>query len=221
MSAGVQAMALEVIGAGFGRTGTNSLKLALERLGFGPCHHMFEVRDNPEQLPAWEAAARAEPVDWDAMFDGYRSQVDWPGAAYWRQLSVYYPKAKVILSVRDAHEWFDSVQSTIGSFMTTKRGLHGDKHLNAISEMAARFIAQDIFSGRLNDRDHAVAVFKAHIEEVKATIPSERLLVYETGGGWGPLCTFLGVSEPNEPYPLTNSTKEYQERVAAREEGQP
>ena len=87
-------MALEVIGAGFGRTGTNSLKLALERLGFGPCHHMFEVRDNPQQLPAWEAAARGEAVDWDAVFDGYRSQVDWPGAAYWRQLSAYYPQSQ-------------------------------------------------------------------------------------------------------------------------------
>ena len=212
-------MALEVIGAGFGRTGTNSLKLALERLGFGPCHHMFEVRDNPEQLPAWEAAARGEAVDWDAVFDGYRSQVDWPGAAYWRQLSEHYPKAKVILSVRDPNEWFDSVQSTIGPFMTTKRGEHGNDHLNAISEMCGKFIAEDIFDGQLNVKDHAVAVFKAHTEEVMATIPHERLLVYETGSGWGSLCSFLGVAEPDEPYPLTNSTREFQERVAARQAG--
>jgi len=212
-------MALEVIGAGFGRTGTNSLKLALEQLGFGPCHHMFEVRDNPQQLPAWEAAARGEAVDWDAVFDGYRSQVDWPGAAYWRQLSAYYPKAKVILSVRDPNEWFDSVQSTIGPFMTTKRGQHGNDHMNAISEMCGKFIAQDIFDGRLNDRDHAVSVFEAHTADVKATIPRERLLVYETGSGWAPLCSFLGVAEPDEPYPLTNSTREFQERVAARQSG--
>lgn len=107
-------MALEVIGAGFGRTGTNSLKLALERLGFGPCHHMFEVRDNPEQLPAWQAVARGKGADWDAMFKGYRAQVDWPGAAYWKQLSDHYPDAEVILSVRDPDVWFDTVQSTIG-----------------------------------------------------------------------------------------------------------
>jgi hypothetical protein len=104
--------------------------------------------------------------------------------------------------------------------MTTMRGKHGNDHMNAISQMCGKFIAQDIFDGRLNDRDHAVAVFKAHTEEVKATIPGARLLVYETGSGWGPLCSFLGVAEPDEPYPLTNSTREFQERVAARQSGE-
>ena len=87
-------MPLEIIGAGFGRTGTNSLKLALEHLGFGPCHHMFEVRDNPELLPDWEAAARGEAVDWDKVFEGYRSQVDWPGARYWRELARISPRRR-------------------------------------------------------------------------------------------------------------------------------
>lgn len=206
-------MALEIIGAGFGRTGTNSLKLALEQLGFGPCHHMFEVRDNPAQLPAWEAAARGEAVDWDAMFQGYRAQVDWPGAAYWRQLARHYPEAKVILSVRDPDAWFDSVQATIGPFMTTQRGRHDDAHMNAISEMCARFIAQDIFGNRMDDRDHAIAVFEAHAAEVRATIPADRLLVYETGSGWAPLCEFLGVPEPDEPYPSSNSTEEFRKRA--------
>ena len=173
---------------------------------------MFEVRDDPSQLPAWEAVARGETPDWDSMFEGYRSQVDWPGAAYWRQLAEHYPEAKVILSVRDPDAWFDSVQATIGPFMTTMRGRHDSEHLNAIAEMCARFIVQDIFGGRLNDRDHAVAVFEAHVAEVKATIPSERLLVYESGSGWEPLCNFLGVAELDEPYPLTNSTREFQER---------
>lgn len=208
-------MALEVIGAGFGRTGTNSLRLALERLGFAPCHHMFEVRDNPKQLPAWEAAARGEAVDWDAMFQDYRAQVDWPGAAYWRELARHYPDAKVILSVRDPHAWFESVQATIGPFMTTMRGRHDNAHLNAISEMCSQFIVRDIFDGRLNDRARALAVFEAHVAEVKATIPGERLLVYETGSGWGPLCAFFGLPEPDEPYPLTNSTKEFRKRLVS------
>ena len=204
-------MALQVLGAGFGRTGTNSLRLALERLGFGPCHHMFEVRDNPGQLPAWEAAARGEPVDWDAMFAGYRAQVDWPGAAYWRQLAAHYPDARVILSIRDPDAWFDSVQATIGPFMTTMRGRHDSPHMNAIAEMCAQFIVQDIFDGRMDDRAHATAVFAAHVEEVTAALPAERLLVYETGTGWGPLCTFLGVPVPDEPYPLTNTTTEFRD----------
>ena len=87
-------MGLEIIGPGFGRTGTNSLKIALERLGFGPCHHMFEVRDKPELLPDWEAAARGEKVDWSKVFRGYRSQVDWPGARYWRELAGIFPRPK-------------------------------------------------------------------------------------------------------------------------------
>ena len=105
-------MPLKIIGPGFGRTGTNSLKLALEHLGFGPCHHMFEVRDNPELLADWEAAARGEPVDWDKVFRGYRSQVDFPGARYWRELAQHFSAAKVILTVRDPDAWFDSVQAT-------------------------------------------------------------------------------------------------------------
>lgn len=210
-------MALDVIGAGFGRTGTNSLKLALEQLNFGPCHHMFEVRDNPEQLPAWDHAARGEQADWDAMFQGYRAQVDWPGAAYWRQLSDHYPYAKIILSVRDPDAWFDSVWATIGPFMTTMRGQHESDHLNSIAEMCDKFIIQDIFDGRLDDRDHATCVFRKHIEQVRDTVAKDRLLVYETGSGWEPLCAFLGVGIPDEPYPRTNSTKEFQDNVAKPE----
>lgn len=208
-------MALSIVGAGFGRTGTNSLRLALEQLGFGPCHHMFEVRDNPDQLPGWEAASRGEAVDWDVIFQGYRAQVDWPGAAYWRQLSNHYPDAKVILSLRDPDAWFDSVQATIGPVMTTMRGHHDSAHMNAIAEMCHRFIVEDIFDGRLEDRDHAISVFNAHAAEVQASIPAERLLVYETGTGWGPLCEFLGTPVPDEPYPSTNSTKQFLEGRAA------
>ena len=109
---------LKIIGAGFGRTGTHALKLALERLGFGPCHHMFEVRDNPRQLPAWEALARGEAVDWNSVFEGYNAQVDWPGARYWRQLSDHYPDAKMILTVRPAIRWYESVETTIYPFIS-------------------------------------------------------------------------------------------------------
>lgn len=209
-------MALDIIGAGFGRTGTNSLRLALEQLGFGPCHHMFEVRDNPAQLAFWEAAARGEDVDWDVGLRGYRSQVDWPGAAYWRELAAHYPDAKVILSIRNPDKWFDSVQQTIGPFMTTQRGKHDTAHRNAMAEMCHSFIAQGIFDGRMDDRAHATAVFNDHIETVKAAIPAERLLVYATGSGWGPLCDFLGVPVPDVPYPNTNSTSEFQQRNSAR-----
>jgi hypothetical protein len=205
-------MTLEIIGAGFGRTGTNSLKLALEQLGFGPCHHMFEVRDHPEQLAFWEAVTRGERPGWDRVFAGYRSQVDWPGAAVWRELADHFPDAKVILSLRDPQAWFESVQATIGPFMTTLRGTHTTPGMNDRAEMCHRLIAETIFGGRLNDRDHAIGVFEAHVAEVKATIPPDRLLVYETGSGWDPLCNGLGVPLPETPYPHSNTTAQFVER---------
>lgn len=205
-------MALEIIGAGFGRTGTNSLRLALEQLGFGPCHHMFEVRDNPELLPDWLAAADGNQMDWHQVFRGYRSQVDWPGAIYWRELAEAFPDAKVILSVREPNGWFDSVQTTINPFIEA-RGKHGSVHMNAIAEMCHKAISGAIFDGRLSDRAHAVSVFEQHIVDVQSVIPAERLLTFDVREGWVPLCDFLGVDVPDVPFHKTNSSKEFVEAV--------
>lgn len=201
-------MPLEIMGPGFGRTGTNSLRLALEHLGFGPCHHMFEVRDKPELLPDWEAAARGETVDWDKVFRGYRSQVDWPGARYWRELAQHFPKAKVILSVRDPDAWFDSVQATIAPFLAA-RGTHTSPHVNAIAEMGHRAIEVEIFDNRMSHRDHATRVFRKHIAEVQSEIPAQRLLTFDLRDGWQPLCDFLEVEVPDIAFPKTNSSKEF------------
>lgn len=201
-------MALEIIGPGFGRTGTHSLKLALERLGFGPCHHMFEVRDDPGQLPAWQAAACGEPVDWDAVFAGYRAQVDWPGARYWRALARHYPDAKAILTVRDPDGWFDSVQATLAPLVAS-RGTHASPHLNAVIEMGYRTVVQPLFQGRMSERAHATRVFLDHVASVRAALPADRLLVLDVREGWAPLCRFLGVAEPAEPFPWTNSSRQF------------
>jgi hypothetical protein len=209
-------MPLEIIGPGFGRTGTNSLKIALEHLGFGPCHHMFEVRDDPALLPGWEAAARGETMDWDKVFDGYRSQVDWPGALYWRELAQHFPKAKLILTVRDPDEWFDSVQATIVPFLAA-RGTHSSPHVNAIAEMGHRLIAVQVFDNRMSDRNHATRIFKEHVIEVQSEIPGDRLLTFDLRDGWRPLCEFLGVAVPDTPFPKTNSSKQFGEEEWKRE----
>jgi hypothetical protein len=201
-------MALEIIGPGFGRTGTNSLKIALEHLGFGPCHHMFEVRDHPEQLPAWEAAARGEPVDWDEVFRGYRAQTDFPGARYWRELTARWPEARVVLTVRDPDDWYDSVQATHAPFLAA-RGKHSSPHVNAIAEMGYQMVAVQVFQDRMSDREHATRVFREHIAEVQATIPADRLLTFDLRQGWAPLCAFLGVEVPDMPFPKTNSSKAF------------
>lgn len=211
---GAVTIGLAVIGAGFGRTGTNSLKLALEMLGFGPCHHMFEVLQDPTPLPYWQAAARGETPDWNVVFARFNSAVDWPSARYWRELSAFYPDAKVILSVRPEDKWVDSVNVTIypalSSWETRPEGMSRDH-----GKMANETINNQIFDGRLGDREHAKAVYRAHVKEVQATIRPDRLLAFDVAEGWVPLCGFLGVAVPEEPFPRTNSTEEFKARVKA------
>lgn len=204
-------MALEIVGAGFGRTGTHSLKLALERLGFGPCHHMFEIRDNPELLPPWEAVAAGAPPDLDVLFDGYRAQVDWPGARYWRELAGVFPQARVILTVRDPQRWFDSVEISLVKLMEV-RGSHPSEYVNRLLDMAHRIVVEGVFSGRMADRDHAIAVYQRHVEDVRATIAPERLLVFDVEEEWEPLCRFLGADVPSEPFPWTNASRVFTEK---------
>ncbi|MEL6337045.1 MAG: sulfotransferase family protein [Pseudomonadota bacterium] len=208
-------MALEIIGPGFGRTGTNSLRLALTQLGFGPCHHMFEVRENHEtQLPYWEAVVRGESVDWETVFRGYRAQVDWPGSRAWRALIAAYPKAKVILSTRSAESWYRSFSKTILPFIRDRDALD-DPRYRGIAEMCAGLIDEGVFDGRMEDPAHAMAVFDAHEAAVKAAVPEDRLLVFDARQGWAPLCAFLGVAVPDEPYPMTNTSQDFQARTAA------
>jgi len=204
-------MALEIVGAALGRTGTNSLKLALEQLGFGPCHHMFEVRDNPDQLPYWQAAARGELPDWDTVFANYRACVDWPSARFWREIAARYPDAKVLLTLRDPDKWFDSVHATIypvvESWKTREPGRFRDT-----MEMAWQIVVEQTFGGRLDDRDHAIAVFRAYEAEVRDTIAPERLLAYDVSQGWAPLCAFLEVPVPDTPFPRTNTSEEFRQK---------
>ena len=204
-------MALEIVGAALGRTGTNSLKLALEHLGFGPCHHMFEVRDHPEQLPYWQAAARGDLPDWDEVFANYRACVDWPSARFWREIAAHYPDAKVLLTQRDPDKWFDSVHATIYPVIMSGEERE-PSHFRDTLEMAREIIVEQTFGGRLDDRDHAIAVFRAYEEEVRRTIAPERLLAYDVSQGWEPLCTFLEVPVPDTPFPRTNTSEEFREK---------
>ena len=204
-------MALQVVGSGLGRTGTKSLQTALTILGLGPCHHMVEVFEHPQSMALWIEAGAGRP-DWDAIFADYRSMVDYPGAAYWRELADHYPHAKVLHSVRDPDQWFDSTQATIFA-----PGGGVDAALTQPdSPMSAFFLS---FSGRFRDNVHDRAFmtdyFRRHSAEVKATIAPERLLVYEVGSGWEPLCDFFGVPVPAEAYPSENTRADFQARVAA------
>jgi hypothetical protein len=200
-------MTLSIIGAGFGRTGTASLKIALEMLGFGPCYHMSEVLTRRGHVGLWSDVAKGRP-DWGAIFADYRATVDFPAANYWRALSAHYPKAKVILSVRDPDSWFQSTQETILSprMIALARG-------TPWGEMVERTI-HDFFDGKPHDRETLLRVFNAHNASVKAAFGPERLLVFEAREGWAPLCAFLGAPVPDAPYPRVNSKEEVEAMFA-------
>ena len=206
-------MPLDIIGAGFGRTGTLSLKLALERLGFAKCYHMMEVMAHPDHVPMWAAAHRGEPVDWEKLYAGYRASVDWPSCNLWQEHAAIYPNAKVILSTRDPESWYTSVMNTIYVASTRLRASE-DANLKRFGDWANEIIWQRIFDGRMEDRAHAINVYNAHVERVKASISPARLLVFEAQQGWTPLCEFLGVDVPNEPYPRVNSSEDFVGRSA-------
>ena len=187
-------MPLSVIGAGFGRTGTMSLKLALDRLGFGPCYHMTEVFKNPKASGYWEAAADGKAVDWEEVFAGYGSTVDWPSATFYKQLADAYPDARVILTDRDPEAWFASTQATIFS-----RHFRDDTD-DPWQRMVLKVIG-DLFDRRMTDRDKLIEVYKRHNDEVRRTIAPERLLDYQVSQGWGPLCAALGVPVLDTAFP--------------------
>ena len=169
-------MALKVIGAGLGRTGTLSLKLALEQLGFGPCYHMTEVLMEPSRGPSWVRAADGQP-DWKDIFKGFESTVDYPGCAFWRELIQFYPSAKVLLSVRNPQDWFDSTQQTIFSEEHSKPFVK-----SALAEFFDKTVFKS-FGGRIHDRDFMIAAFQRHNAEVERAVPQDRLLVYEAAQG--------------------------------------
>jgi hypothetical protein len=208
-------MTLSVIGAGLGRTGTMSLKLALEQLGFGPCYHMYEVLTRPEHDPIWLAATREESVDWDALFEGFGSAVDWPVAGFWRELSAHFPRARFVLSVRDPHKWHESVMSTIYRALSSPPSTD-DPKAHVHRTMTRELILERTFDGRLDDPAHAIAVFERHNQAVRDGIPAQRLLIYDAGAGWEPLCTFLDRPVPDEPYPHRNTRKEFHDRRLSR-----
>ena len=210
---------MKVIGAGFGRTGTLSLKAALEELGFGPCYHMVEVMRHTAHAKVWAERGEGRPVDWKALFNGYQATVDWPACTYYQELMKVFPDAKVLLSVRDPEKWYESVRNTIfqaRQFMQKSWARFLMPGAKIRSRMMDSIIWDGTFSGRLEDRQYAIEVFNRHIEEVKRYVPPERLLVFDVKEGWEPLCRFLGVPVPNKPFPRLNDTVTFQQRIKNR-----
>ena len=213
-----------MIGAGFGRTGTTSLKAALEELGFDRCYHMTEVFEHPEHADSWGAARRGEAVDWDGLLEGYEATVDWPGCTFYAELVEHYPHAKVLLNVRDPDRWYESTRNTIYELSRISAasplsratfrlvGLFAPA-VGKVGRMNNELIWKHTFDGRFEDGDYAKAVFEGHNAEVRRRVPAEKLLVYEVKDGWDPLCDFLGVEVPDKAFPHLNDTAEMRRRA--------
>jgi hypothetical protein len=197
---------LRVVGAGVGRTGTTSLKAALEQLLGGRCYHMIEVFGAPEKLGLWKLAGDGG-APWPEIFDGYVATVDWPSAAYWREISDFYPDALVVLSTReDAEVWWRSASNTIFLGMDGARVPQGDAWREAVVEpMMARFTTN------WTDHDAAIQAYEAHNATVRATADPDRLLEWSPGDGWAPLCERLGLPVPDDPFPHANTTEDFRQ----------
>ncbi len=216
---------MRAIGAGFGRTGTTSLKAALEELGFGPSYTLGEVFRNPGHVRVWEAARLAgEEVDWEAFLAGYGVAVDWPACSFYEELMQAFPEAAVILTVRDPAAWYESTRSTIYELRRLTEGPLPVRAAFALAELfvpgvtgavrlADRLVWEGTFEGRFGDRAYAMEVFERHNEAVRLRVSPERLLVFDVREGWAPLCDFLGVEAPDRPFPRLNEAREMRLRL--------
>lgn len=214
-------MTLKVIGVGFGRTGTLSLKIALETLGLGPCHHWVELTRHPSLARRWVDALRnlhnARPVDWDIVFQGYKSSVDWPGCSFSRELKLAYPDTKIILTIRDPDSWYESVSQTL---LPLYQSLPTWLCLLLPPLGVLRYLASEIiwaengvFEGDFENRVKAIAIFEAHSKKVREAFPANDVLVFDVSDGYGPLCDFLGLAAPDTPFPHVNDCASIQRQV--------
>jgi hypothetical protein len=195
---------LEILGAGFGRTGTNSLKIALERLGFGPCYHMYEITKNPGHISFWNAAASNSPVEWISFFKSYKATVDWPASAFVPQIYKAFKSSKVIITVRNPEEWYQSANNTIFHTMANWEANENPETRDRM-KMAKKIILDGVFWGKHDNKNHCIGIFNKHINEISNVVPKDNLLIFDVSEGWVPLCEFLKVEIPNEAFPYTNT----------------
>jgi hypothetical protein len=204
-------MALQVVGAGLGRTGTNSLKLALEQLLGGPCYHMFELAGRDGDTPAWQAAVRGETVDWDALLSEYVATVDWPASAFWREIWAANPGAIVLLSSRDSPQtWWRSMERTIVPVLSA--AVPADDPATGRRRAMVVEMMHERFSPQWRDRDAAIAAYERHNEAVRRSVPPAHLLEWQPHDGWQPICAALELPIPSVPFPRENTTADFRAR---------
>lgn len=210
---------MKLIGVGFGRSGTMSLKGALEQLGADPCFHMIDLimgEDKERDLTHWERIANGEEVDWQEVFEPWEATVDWPACHYWRELADAFPDTPILLNHRDFDGFYKSCENTI--LAVKKAAQAGELTPDSSREppspklfgIIEKLIWQGDFQGRFEDKEWVRQMYHDRIETIKREIPSDRLILWELGkDGWGPLADALGVPAPSEPFPHLHDTNEF------------
>jgi hypothetical protein len=200
-------MGLQIVGAGVGRTGTHSLKIALEQLCGGTCHHMVEMFERPDQIAYFTAAINGEPVDWTEVYAGFSAMVDFPGSMFWREAAAAFPHAPVLLSTRPSEDWYRSASNTI--FLSFDRV---PPELQPWMQAVRRGL-RDRFSDDFENQDAMIAAYERHNAEVRAEVPADRLIDWTPSDGWEPICAALDLPVPAEPFPVTNTTTEFRQMM--------
>ncbi len=200
-------MSLKIVGAGVGRTGTHSLKIALEQLLGGTCHHMVEMFVRPDQVASFIGAIDGAPTDWSAVMNDFTAMVDFPGSLFWREIAAAFPDAPVLLSSRDAEGWYKSASNTI--FVS----LDGAPPELQPWMQAVKRCLHDRFNDDFQNKDAMIAAYEAHNAAVRAEVPASRLIDWTPSDGWGPICAALNMAVPDEPFPLTNTTSEFRQMI--------
>ena len=201
---------LRVVGAGLGRNGTTSLKTALEQLLGEPCYHMHEVRERPRDPDAWGDAFEGLLPDWRTFFEGYGAVVDWPAAPFWQDISDAFPQSVVLLSSRDPDDWWKSVSSTIFPRMAGKYFVP-EAPDDGWTRMGRGMMRR--FSPGWQDEEMAKAAYLAYNDHVREAAPPDRFVDWRPGDGWVPICSALGISAPDEPFPHQNTTADFRARA--------
>jgi hypothetical protein len=203
-------MSLKIIGAGLGRTGTHTLALALEKLNFGPCYTVNTLKKNPLHVAIWNEAISGKTVDWQSLYQGYGSAVEWPTVSFFPQVLQAFPKAKVILTLRDAKEWYESARATIFEALELSQYNPNPPGKNRPAvELTRRLVLEIMFQGKYKDEAQAIEIYNQHNLQVREIVSEDRLLIYKITEGWLPLCEFVGVAVPNEPFPKSNDRTKF------------
>ncbi len=223
-------MSIKIIGAGFPRTGTSTLKECLQILGYSKTYHMKELLVNPEDLHYWTTLKETGTTDWDKLYNGFAATVDFPGYPWYKQHMKQYPDAKVILTVRPFEKWYTSINSTIKNAgpKTLPQKLMAMAKLAVSARFrkvikCVKFAKQTIFAeelqGKIEDKAEAEKIFDKHIADVKAYVPAEKLLVWDVSDGWAPLCNFLNKAIPNDTFPHANKKENFKEMLGELAKG--